>query len=74
MPRAGQVVQAKVAISFVSMAQARATMDQEAPGWNFDQVRAAAHDTWNQALSKIVLQGASESNASRFTPRSTTPC
>ncbi len=61
MPHAGQVVQAKVAISFVSMAQARATMDQEAPGWHFDQVRAAAHDTWNEALSKIVLQGASES-------------
>jgi len=61
MPNAGQVVQAKVAISFVSVAQARATMDQEARGWNFDGVRAAAHDAWNEALSKIVLHGETES-------------
>ncbi len=57
----GQVLQAKVAISFVSAAQARATMDAEAPGWNFNAVRTASHDAWNEALSKIVLHGETES-------------
>ena len=59
--QAGQVVQAKVAISFVSTARARATLAEETPGWRFDSVRRAANDTWNQALSKIQLQGASDS-------------
>jgi len=58
---AGQVVQAKVAISYVGVEQARATLAQETPGWKFDAVRRASHDTWNEALSKIVLHGASDS-------------
>ncbi len=60
-PHSGQVVNAKLAISFVSMAQARATLDQEAPGWNFDSVRTAADNTWNEALSRVVLHGGTES-------------
>jgi predicted alpha-1,2-mannosidase len=59
--RAGQVVQAKVAISFVSIDQARATMEQESPGWAFDAARRSSTSTWNQALSTIQLHGASES-------------
>ncbi len=64
--RPGQVVLAKVAISFVSTAQARATMESETPGWNFDGVRAAAHDSWNEALSKIVLHGETESKRTQI--------
>ena len=41
---AGQVVQAKVAISFVSVEQARATLVQEAPGWPFDAAKRKSHD------------------------------
>ncbi len=58
---AGQVVQAKVAISFVSIAQARATLAEEATGWHFDATRKSATDTWNTALGKIKLKGASDS-------------
>ena len=68
----GQVVQAKVAISFVSIDQARATLAQEAPGWRFDAVRRKSHDAWNQALSKIDIRGESDSSASSSTRRCTT--
>jgi predicted alpha-1,2-mannosidase len=64
--RAGQVVQAKVAISFVSTEQARATLAQETPGWQFDAIRKASSNTWNQALSKIQLHGESESKRIQF--------
>jgi predicted alpha-1,2-mannosidase len=53
----GEVLQAKVAISYVSVAQARATREAEAAGWPFDRAREAAQAAWNEALSKIVLQG-----------------
>lgn len=47
---AGQVVQAKVAISFLSSEQARRNIEQEAPAWNFDAVRKASAKLWNEAL------------------------
>ncbi len=58
---AGQVVQAKVALSFVSVDQARATLEQEAPGWHFEDVRQAATAAWNKALAAIDLQGSTAS-------------
>jgi predicted alpha-1,2-mannosidase len=62
----GQVVQAKVAISFVSIDQAHATMEQETPGWHFDAVREAANTTWNKALSGIDLVGATPSKRTQI--------
>ncbi len=62
----GQVVQAKVAISFVSTDQARANMQQEAPGWTFDAVHAASSHTWNQALSKIQIHGETDAKRIQF--------
>lgn len=55
---AGEVVQAKVGISFVSEAQARKNIDAEAQGWRFDAVRAAANAAWDKALASIQLRGA----------------
>lgn len=63
---AHQVVQAKVALSFVSIEQARATLAQEAPGWPFDAARRASHDAWNQALSKIDIHGETGSKRTQF--------
>jgi len=63
---AGQLVQAKVAISFVSIEQARATLAQEEPGWAFDAARRSSHDAWNQALSKIDIRGETDSKRIQF--------
>lgn len=51
--RAGEVLEVKVALSPVDAAGAQKNMAVEAPGWDFDAVRAAARDTWNRELSKI---------------------
>ena len=54
---AGQVVQVKVGISFISAAQARQNVQEEIPGWNFALVHAAAVADWNRELSKLNLAG-----------------
>ncbi|WP_037841047.1 lectin [Streptomyces sp. NRRL F-5126] len=51
------VVQAKVGVSYVSVANAVANRSAENPGWNFDSTRAAAQSAWNSALGKIKIGG-----------------
>jgi predicted alpha-1,2-mannosidase len=53
---AGQV-QAKVAISYVSVANARDNLDRENPDWDFDAMRARADQAWNERLNAIVVDG-----------------
>jgi predicted alpha-1,2-mannosidase len=63
---AGQVVQAKIGISFISTEQARQNIQSEAPAWNFDGVRMASVENWNQALSRIRLRGETDSKRIQF--------
>ncbi|MDD2436247.1 MAG: GH92 family glycosyl hydrolase [Massilibacteroides sp.] len=48
-------VYAKVAISPVSVAGAKANLSAELPGWNFGATIAAAGQAWNEELSKIQI-------------------
>lgn len=45
----------KVALSPVSMEGAKANMEAELPGWDFDAVADAADEAWNDELSKIKI-------------------
>ncbi|MFE1859275.1 lectin [Streptomyces anandii] len=54
---ANPVVQAKVGISYVSVANATANRAAENPGWDFDGIRTAAHQAWDTALAKIRIAG-----------------
>lgn len=53
-------VQMKVGISFVSMAGAKANLEQEIPGWDFDKIRSQAKQLWNNQLSKMKIEGGTE--------------
>jgi predicted alpha-1,2-mannosidase len=53
----GPVVQARVGISYVSVANAKANADAEIPGWDFDGTRAAAYQAWNARLGRIKVAG-----------------
>ncbi len=64
--KAGQTIQAKVGISFVSIDQARRNAAQEIPGWNFQAVRKAAVAEWNKALSTIDIPGADDVERRKF--------
>lgn len=63
---ANPVLQAKVGISFVSVANARGNWQAENPGWNFDSVRVSAHDAWNDLLGEVQLGGGSADNLKLF--------
>lgn len=48
---------AKVALSPVSIENARQNMTAEVPAWNFDEVSAEAEQSWENELGKIQIQG-----------------
>src|SRR6201991_1046709 len=64
--KAGQVIKAKVGISFVSQAQARANATGELRDWNFDGVHQAAVAAWNKALGRIEVAGADDTQRRTF--------
>lgn len=47
----------KVALSPVSIENARLNMATEVPGWDFERVASAAEDNWEKELKKIIIQG-----------------
>jgi predicted alpha-1,2-mannosidase len=59
-------VKMKVAISYVSVDQARNNMDTELPHWDFDKVKEEAFDEWNEWLSRIKVEGGTRKERSRF--------
>ncbi len=52
---------AKVALSPVSIENARLNMESELPGWDFDATIKAADKAWNAELSKIKISTTDES-------------
>ncbi len=59
-------VQAHVAISYVSVADARLNRTTETPGWDFGHVRAQAQDSWNSLLGEIGVSGGSYARTQEF--------
>lgn len=53
----GKPLTCKVALSSVSMENARQNMEQEAPHWDFDRYVAAADADWEKQLGKIEIKG-----------------
>lgn len=64
----GEVIKIKAGISLVSIDQARLNLENETSrfGWDFDAVRNHASITWNDLLSKIEVEGGSETDRIKF--------
>jgi predicted alpha-1,2-mannosidase len=60
------VIDAKVAISYVSTANAQLDRQTDNPGWDFDSTKAAAQASWNSLLSKVQVSGGSEAETQEF--------
>lgn len=52
---AGQAIQAKVGISFVSVEQARQNIAGEVPGWDFGVVQRATMAAWDKQLAVLQM-------------------
>jgi len=59
-------VQAKVGLSYVSVAEARRNLDAEDPGWDFQDVRSAAASAWNALLQRAAVSGGSQADTDMF--------
>lgn len=51
------VVQARVGISYISIANAEANLATENPAWDFSAVRQKAEAAWNVELNRIQIEG-----------------
>src|SRR5579863_1872162 len=60
------IVQVKVGISFVSIANAQANLAVEQSGFNLTSVRQQANIAWNSRLGSIAVQGGSSSEKITF--------
>jgi predicted alpha-1,2-mannosidase len=62
----GEPIVVKVGISYVSIDNARANLDAEIPGWDFDAVKAAAEQAWAAELGKIAVTGGTAEDRTIF--------
>jgi predicted alpha-1,2-mannosidase len=58
--RAGQVIEARVGMSFLSIEQARESLHREIPRWDFSAVQTNLRTEWNRKLSSVEVTGASD--------------
>ena len=56
----GEVIEARIGTSFISIEQARANLKAEIPEWNFEAVQKNLRATWNDKLSRVSVEGATE--------------
>jgi predicted alpha-1,2-mannosidase len=56
-PKAGETLLLKVALSYVSMHNARLNMSAELPHWDFDRVVTEARQAWNKYLGRVRIEG-----------------
>ncbi|HEX3782434.1 MAG TPA: lectin [Pseudonocardiaceae bacterium] len=61
-----QTVQAKVGVSYVSTGNAAANLKTENPGWNFNQTKTNAHNSWNTMLGRIQIGGGTTTQQTLF--------
>ena len=59
-PMPGEVIEAKIGTSFISLEQARKNLDAEIPSWDFDLVRSNLRAEWNKKLGVMDIAGATD--------------
>jgi predicted alpha-1,2-mannosidase len=57
---AGETIEVKVGISYISVEQARRNLEREIPDWDFNHTKAEARSAWNSALSAVRATGGTE--------------
>ena len=63
---AGDVVEVRVGLSYISAEQARRNLEREIPAWTFDKVKAETRASWNMGLEGIKVEGGTERQRTIF--------
>lgn len=64
--QAGEQLQMKVAVSYVSTDNAWENLEQDCNHWNFDRVRQNSQQEWNEWLGRIEVKGGSHNQKMKF--------
>lgn len=62
----GKVVELQIGFSYTDTEKARLNLEKEILGKTFEEVRAQADQTWEEALSKVKVSGGTERQKSLF--------
>ncbi len=62
----GEEIEVQLAVSFVSIENARLNLEAELAGKDFDTVRAEARERWNSDLSRILVEGGTDDQKTVF--------
>ncbi|MDR1223752.1 MAG: glycoside hydrolase family 92 protein, partial [Tannerella sp.] len=62
----GEAIKLKVAISYVSVEQAKKNLDAELAHWDFERVRQDSFDEWNSMLGRIEVEGGTHERTVKF--------
>lgn len=63
---AGEVIQMNVGLSFTGTQGARNNLETEAPGFDFNGVKTASQQHWNDMLGRINVQGGTSQQQIKF--------
>ena len=62
----GEQIEVQMGVSFVSIENARLNLDQEQKGQDFASIKANAQKTWEDNLSRILVEGGSDEDKTVF--------
>lgn len=63
---AGDQLEVRIGISYISTEQARKNLQREIPAWTFDKVKLNTREIWNSALGRISTVGGTEKQRTIF--------
>jgi predicted alpha-1,2-mannosidase len=63
---AGESIEVRVGLSYISTDQARRNLQREIPEWNFERVKSNTKGLWNNALGEIGTAGGTEQQRTIF--------
>lgn len=63
---AGEQLHVKMAVSYVSVDNARENIAGECRNWDFDRVRSASQEEWNEWLGRIDVKGGTVEQRTKF--------
>jgi len=63
---AGEQIEVRFGISYISTEQARINLEREIPQWTFDHVKSETRAIWNDALAGVEITGGTERQRTIF--------
>jgi predicted alpha-1,2-mannosidase len=63
---AGNIIDFRYAVSYISMEQAQKNLSKEIPDWSFDKVIATAKLSWEKVMNQIQVKGGTEAQKRTF--------